>query len=189
MRFVRGVALALAVMAAPAACAEIPASGSNYVDALRWYEKSAEAGDARAQFLLAHKFENGIGVDADLAKAAAWYRKAAEGGHAEAQFKLATLLEQGRGVPRDVEAAFGWYGSAAESGLVVAQYNYGVAYLNGSGTKRDVVEAFAWVDLAAEQGLDAAIALKDKLIEALPDALLSEAEARADSLRARQAVN
>ena len=188
MRFVRVVAVALAVMAAPA-LAETPAPGGNYGDALRWYVRAAEAGDARAQFLLAIRLENGIGVDTDLVQAAAWYRKAAEGGHAEAQFKLGTLLEQGRGVAVDLKAAFGWYRLAAESGLAAAQYNYGVAYLNGSGTERDVVEAFAWIALAAEQGLNAATDLKDRLVQALPDELLSEAESRVDALRARLTAN
>ncbi len=188
MRFVRVVAVALAVMAAPA-WAETPAPGGNYGDALRWYVRAAEAGDARAQFLLAIRFEKGIGVDTDLVQAAAWYRQAAEGGHAEAQFKLGTLLEQGRGVAVDLEAAFGWYRLAAESGLAEAQYNYGVAYLNGSGTERDVVEALAWIDLAAEQGLDVAVALRDRLLDVLPEEMLSEAQSRADTLRTRLTAN
>ena len=188
MRFVMRVAAVLALAVAPA-WAVVPAPGGNYGDALRWYGRAAEAGDVQAQYLLAVKYENGIGFDRDMAKAAVWYGKAAEQGHVEAQFKLATMLAQGADVPQDLGAALGWYRSAAEGGLAAAQYNLGVALLNGGGVERDLIEAFAWVSLAADQGLVVAGALKDRLLEALPAETLAEAEDRAETLGAKPSAN
>ncbi len=188
MRFVMRVALFLVLAIGPA-WAATTAPGGNYGDALRWYGQAAKAGDARAQYLLAVRYEKGIGVDKDLAKAATWYGKAAERGHKEAQFKLATMLARGEGVPKDLKAALKWYQSAAESGLAAAQYNLGVALLNGSGIERDLVEAFAWISLAADQGLDAGGALKKRLRDVLPDEMLTKAEDRADDLEAGLPAN
>jgi len=76
----------------------------------------AKDGNAEAQHSLAARYEEGHGVEADLAQAVAWYRRAADQGHAPAHFKLGQLYEEGRGVPQDSRQALIWYTSAAEMG-------------------------------------------------------------------------
>jgi len=49
------------------------------VEAVKWYRKAAEQGDADAQFNLGVRYDAGQGVQQDMA--AAWLRKAAEQGH------------------------------------------------------------------------------------------------------------
>ncbi|TAN66804.1 MAG: sel1 repeat family protein [Methylobacter sp.] len=51
----------------------------DYAEAVSWYLKAAEQGNANAQYNLALKYKTGQGVTKDDTKAAYWYRKAAEG--------------------------------------------------------------------------------------------------------------
>ena len=50
----------------------------DYIAAAKWYQKSAEQGNARAMKNLGQLHENGVGVPEDWEAAAAWYRKGAE---------------------------------------------------------------------------------------------------------------
>ena len=65
----------------------------NYTEAVKWFRKAAERGDADAQFMLGTFYENGEGVPQDYAEAVKWLRKAAEQGHAEAEMMLILMGE------------------------------------------------------------------------------------------------
>ena len=53
----------------------------NEVEAVKWFRKAAEQGDADAQFYLGWAYvTNGEGVPKDEVEAVKWYRKAAEQG-------------------------------------------------------------------------------------------------------------
>ncbi|WP_221898635.1 tetratricopeptide repeat protein [Bathymodiolus japonicus methanotrophic gill symbiont] len=56
-----------------------------YKEAFRWYRKSAEQGNAGAQYYLGKMYRNGQGGVWDDKEAVKWFRKAAEQGHAGAQ--------------------------------------------------------------------------------------------------------
>ena len=64
------------------------------VEAVKWFRKAAEQGDARAQFHLGFAYSNGQGVTKDDAEAIKWFRKAAEQGDAEAQEALRKLTDR-----------------------------------------------------------------------------------------------
>ena len=57
---------------------------SDYVEAVKCYEYSAEKGIADAQVMLGYLFEKGIGVDQSYDNAKMWMKKASEQGKAEA---------------------------------------------------------------------------------------------------------
>ena len=56
-----------------------------YLQAVLWYQRSADSGCARAQFELGRCCAQGLGVGADAALAVRWFREAAQQGHAGAQ--------------------------------------------------------------------------------------------------------
>jgi len=56
--------------------------------AVSWYRRAADAGDASAQYNLGLCYADGDGVAKDSELALSWYRRAAEAGHADAQYKL-----------------------------------------------------------------------------------------------------
>ena len=53
-------------------------SGRNYAEAVKWYRKAAEQGNANAQKNLGVCYEKGLGVSKDQAEADKWFHKAAE---------------------------------------------------------------------------------------------------------------
>ena len=93
----------------------------NYTEAVKWFRKAAERGDADAQFMLGTFYENGEGVSQDYQEAVKWYRKAAEQGNADAQFLLGGLYATGQGVPQDDAEAVKWLRKAAEQGHAEAE--------------------------------------------------------------------
>lgn len=113
--------------------------------------RSAEQGNADAQYELGWNYENGNGVEQNLEEAVKWYRKAAEQGHCYAQFNLGVCYENGDGVEEDYEEAIKWYRNAAENGCAEAQCNLGWYYKHNA-IDRDQEEAVKWFRKSAEQG-------------------------------------
>ena len=52
----------------------------NYQEAVAWYQKAADQGLARAQFILGMLYYEGQGITQDYAKEKEWYGKAAKQG-------------------------------------------------------------------------------------------------------------
>ena len=93
----------------------------DYAKAAEWFRKSAEQGNADAQYNLGIMYGTGMGISQDYAKAVEWYRKSAEQGNADAQYNLGCMYENGRGVSRDYAKAVEWYRKSAEQGNAAAQ--------------------------------------------------------------------
>jgi hypothetical protein len=78
--------------------------------------KSAEAGDADAQWELGCWYQLGSRVGKDEKEAVKWFTKSAEQGFAKAQFLLGGCYERGKGVEKDEKEAVKWYTKSAEHG-------------------------------------------------------------------------
>ncbi len=119
-----GLVLILAACGATAAVA----APAQQISALT---RSANSGDAEAQYKLALLYEEGQGVKKDFGKALNWYHLAAKQGHVEAQFKFASALNEdhpeanflmgemyrtGDGVPKNTDEAINRYKLAATAG-------------------------------------------------------------------------
>ncbi len=61
-------------------------------EAIAWYERAAQSGDATAMYLLAKHYERGRGVTTDMTKAGFWYKRAADSGHEAAAHCLDCLI-------------------------------------------------------------------------------------------------
>jgi hypothetical protein len=85
----------------------------DYAQAVAWYRKAAEQGDADAQNNLGLRYDKGQGVPQDYAQAVAWFRKAAEQGNALAQNNLGAMYVGGQGVPRLKVVAYALYNLSA----------------------------------------------------------------------------
>ena len=95
----------------------------DYQEAVKWYRKAAEAGDAYAQFKLGTCYYYGRGVNQDYAEAANWYRTAANQGDVDAEQGLGFMYDMGQGVPQDYVEAYKWDNLAAAQGDKYASYN------------------------------------------------------------------
>lgn len=76
-------------------------------------QRSAQAGDAKAQFDLAEAYFEGNGIPKDLATGIDWLRKSASQGYAGAEVTLGFLYQNGVQVPKDPHEAAKWYRKAA----------------------------------------------------------------------------
>ena len=120
--------------------------------AVSWFTKAAEKGDARAQYYLGNAYVLGEGVSKDLKQGFEWYSKAAEQGIAKAQYNVGLAYYQGQPVTKDLKKAFEWYSKAAEQEHIGAQMFLGLMYLAGEGVNQDDNKAFNLYKKAAEQG-------------------------------------
>jgi len=94
----------------------------NFVEAVRWYAKSANQGNSVAQRNLGQMYEDGAGVREDWVTAAQWFRKSADQGHAKGQASLGRCYEFGIGVPQNRGQAIAWFNKAAQGGDSKAAY-------------------------------------------------------------------
>ncbi len=124
----------------------------DYQEAIKWYKKAAEQGNASAQSNLGEMYYEGQGVPRDYQEAIKWYRKAAEQDNAEGQCLLGTAYHRGDGVAQDSNEALKWFKKSAEQGYSYAQLKLGLIYYLGDDVTRDFKEAFKWFRKATEQG-------------------------------------
>ena len=96
----------------------------NHNEAIKWYRKAADQGNANGQFILGLMYANGEGVpEKNIEKAIKWYRLAADQGLADAQYLVGVMYDNGEGVGEDNEEAFKWYRLAADQGYKAATEN------------------------------------------------------------------
>jgi len=89
----------------------------NYKEALTWYQKTADKGDALGMYNLGVMYNDGLGVTKDSTTAAKWYRGAANQGFAPAQLNLGFLLQHGLGVQENLSEVSALYAKAATSNV------------------------------------------------------------------------
>jgi Sel1 repeat-containing protein len=113
----------------------------------------AEAGDARAQFLLGLAYEFAYaGLTKDLAEALRWNKLAAQHGIGLVETWVGDFYYDGLGVAMDYAEALSWYHRASERGHAQASRYIGDFTLFGLGTARDPAHAAVWYAKAASQG-------------------------------------
>jgi TonB family protein len=124
----------------------------DYSNAINWFRKAADQGNAEAQANIGWLYKNGRGVKQDYAAAMEWYSKAANQGDGNAEGAVGWLYQQGLGVTQDYAEAMSWYQKAAEHGNIVAQTSVGWLYQTGRGVKQNYSEALTWYQRAASKG-------------------------------------
>jgi len=121
-------------------------------EAVKWFRKAAEQGNAKAQGDLGLCYAKAQGVATNYTEALDWFHKAADQGDAKGQDHLGMCYAQGFGVAKDYEEAMKWFRKAAEQGDAKAQDHLGICFVQGTGVAKDYAEAVSWFRKAAEQG-------------------------------------
>jgi TPR repeat protein len=125
----------------------------NYVKALEWYQKAADAGMPEAWYLVGVCYEVGIGNAGDMLRAVRSYERAAGLALPEAMEKLSSLYFTGTGVERNESQGLAYLVQAAEAGLASAANSLGGVYLEGLfGQRRDDRKAYEYFNRAADRG-------------------------------------
>ena len=121
-------------------------------DAFARLRAAADRGLPAALYRVGRAYDQGLGVERNLAAAAAWYTKAAEKGSGPAMAALGTMREFGDGVAPDLAEAVRLYRLAAEAGNPGGMTSLAFLHHQGRGVERDLGEARRWYGRAAEQG-------------------------------------
>ncbi|MDA9297767.1 SPOR domain-containing protein [Pseudomonadales bacterium] len=89
----------------------------DYITAFAEFSSLADAGDPRAQTILALMHRFGEGTTEDLNQAFNWYTRAATAGYPPAQYYLANLYADGSGTAVDIGQALSWLRQSAAGGF------------------------------------------------------------------------
>jgi TPR repeat protein len=124
----------------------------DFTGAAKVFQKLAEQGHPRGQYLIAYQYERGEGVRQSREEAVRWYRKSAEQGYADAQNYLGLMYENGILVKEDWAEAVRWIRKSAEQGNSEGQFLFGRVYQFGIAVPQNRQEAIKWFDKAGDQG-------------------------------------
>lgn len=93
----------------------------DYVQALYWYHKAADAGNMHSQNSIGICYQKGHGVPQDDNQAVSWFEKAYKSGNPEGVYNLAECYFNGTGVRKDIDKALKYWAEAAKLGHPSAQ--------------------------------------------------------------------
>ena len=105
----------------------------------------------QAEYELAVRHLEGVGVAKDIEKGVEYLMKSSDMGNAQAELALGYMYIKGKNVPQDVKKGTALFKSAAKKGNSDAQYNVGLAYVRGEVLKKDYAEGLKWFEKAALQ--------------------------------------
>jgi len=123
-----------------------------FTEALEWFRKAADQGDAEGRVRVGNMYRMGLGVQQDYAEALRFYRMAADQGNPNAQNNLAFMYQQGLGVKQDYPEAARLLQLSANQGNAIGQFELGALYEKGLGVTQDSVAAARLYQLSANQG-------------------------------------
>ncbi len=119
-------------------------------------QQKAEAGDARAQYQLFVRYNEGDGIEKNQTTADRWLRLAAEGGDGDACLWLGLRYYNGMaGLEKDRIAGRAWLDKAAKLGDASTQFQIGMIYFS----QGDDDDARRWLRQAADHGETTATAV------------------------------
>jgi localization factor PodJL len=148
----------------------------NLDEALKWYDRAAQAGVVPAVFRLGTFYEKGMSVKKDADIARRYYLQAAERGNAKAMHNLAVLDADGGGKGANYKSASEWFRKAADRGVADSQFNLGILYARGIGVEQNLAESYKWFSLAAAQGDADSVHKRDDIANRLDPQSLAAAK-------------
>lgn len=119
-----------------------------FKEAVSWFRKSADQGNAQAQLNLGLMYQKGVGTEQNNEQAVSWFRKSAEQDNSDAQLNLGAMYQNGAGVEKSNEEAVSWYLKSAAQDNTDAQVSLGVMYQNGEGVEQSDEKALFWYQKA-----------------------------------------
>ena len=128
-------------------------SAANYSSAKQQCQELAELGDAKAAFLLANIYYQGLDTKLDDQRGLFWDQIAAEKGHPESAYRLGLAYQLGQGVSQSNSKARSWYQQASLARHSKAQKRLASMFESGAAGEKNPQRAYQWYMRAAQQGL------------------------------------
>ena len=128
----------------------------DFNDAVSWYEKAAELGDARSMCELGWIYFGTHDIPGrrfrDFSKAVIWFQKSADLNYTPALTQLAIMYNSdgSLGLPENPDKASQLFLRAAQAGDARAMNHLGVMLSRGRGVRRDIDKAVFWRKKAVE---------------------------------------
>lgn len=133
-------------------------------EAMKWYRKAADQGNAEAQ----NSVGSGLQAEKRYEEARVWYEKASAQGHALATNNLAYLHDLGLGVKQDRQKGFELYSRAADLGWAEAMWNIANMYGASQLGEKDMVNACVWAKRAQKFAGPYERQLQNHLVRVMP---------------------
>lgn len=124
----------------------------NSEEAVKWYYRAAELGNAEAMNALGVAYATGRGVPVNHAESFRWFFNAVEKGSTAAMSNIGKAYYRGDGVPLNYAEAAKWFEAAAMNGHLDAMNNLGLMYETGKGVTQNHRMALGLFRRAAQQG-------------------------------------
>lgn len=141
-------------------------SAGSYSSAKQQCQELAELGDAKAAFLLANIYYQGLETSQDDQRGLFWDQIAAEKGHPESAYRLGLAYQLGQGVSQNNSKARHWYQQAALAQHPRAQKLLANMFETGAAGEQNPARAYQWYMRAAQQGLaDAQLKVGSMLLD------------------------
>ncbi|WP_290702436.1 SPOR domain-containing protein [Amphritea sp.] len=141
-------------------------SAENYSLAKQQCQELAELGDAKAAFLLANIYYQGLDTNQEDQRGLFWDHIAAEKGHPESAYRLGLAYQLGQGVSQSNSKARNWYQQAALAQHSKAQKLLANMFESGAAGEKNPSRAYQWYMRAAQQGLaDAQLKVGSMLLD------------------------
>ena len=144
-----------------------------YKKAFEYFQKSANQGYDKAEFIFGYMYSHGEGIEKDYQKAIQWYEKSANQNNSNAQSNLGNMYRDAEGVAKDIQKAIQWYEKSANQGNPYAYYNLGAMYLNGKEVKKDYKKAVELLKKSLNQKDKLPQEYIDKLCKIVPEVCTS----------------
>lgn len=148
-------------------------------DAVNWYRRAAENGEARVQVKLANLLLHDTKGTANDDEVRRLCEKAAKQNFPPGAYCMGELYRQGLGVQRDLPKAAALFSEAARMGLADAALRLGEMYWKGEGLKQDKTSAYEFTYLASVAGVPEATQEKERLEKELTHKELQKGKAKA----------
>ena len=121
-------------------------------DAIKWYEKAARRGDARAMHNVGVMLVRGMGRPADPTEGRRWLTVSFERGIVESALMLGDMARRGTGGSPDARRAAAFFRWAAEHGDARGMHALANLYVAGAGIPASLPDAYFWYLIAAGKG-------------------------------------
>jgi hypothetical protein len=151
----------------------------SYNDAVNWYRKAAESGEAGVQIKLANLLLHDTTGTANYDEVHRLCEKAAKQNSPPGAYCMGKLYQQGLGVERDLPKAAAWFSEASKMGLADAALRLGEMYWKGEGLKQDKISAYEFIYLASVAGVPEATQERERLEKELTHKELQKGKAKA----------
>ncbi len=116
-----------------------------YNEAFPILKKSAELGNAEAQYNLGYFLQNGVDGVKNEKEAVEWYKKSSDNGFNDGHYALMMAYGNGQGIEQNSEKAFEYALKCANNNDATCMWNIVDCYLTGNGVKADTSKFKEWL--------------------------------------------